>query len=714
MFYETRKYLVKEYMSYKSLFYPKSIAVIGASRKSKTVGNDVVKNLITQGYAGDIYPVNPKASELYGKKVYNSVLDVPSGVDLVVVAVPALYVTSVIKEAAQKGAKAAIVISAGFKEIGNDQLEADLKKVCLENDILLVGPNCLGVINPEIKMNASFATLMPSSGNVAFVSQSGALCTSILDYAKNLGIGFSKFLSIGNKADVDELKLIKYFANDPQTKVIAMYVEQLENAPELIKAVQDITRGENPKPVIILKSGQTKEGAGAVASHTGSLSGGDIAYKALFAQSGTIRADSISQLFDYVQIFSKNDLSDVENIAIITNAGGPGVLTTDEVVKSGLEMAQFSEKTTKDLQEFLPDAANTHNPVDILGDALGDRYSQALEVVAADSSVDALLVLLTPQSMTEIEETANAIIRVQKSSEKPIVASFMGKESVKTGASLMRNAGVVATAFPEPAANSLGVFGNFVKWSKKPSSPILKYSDVDKEKVANIFEKARSIGKKSFPEAEALEIFEAYNFPLLKNAKARSVSEAKKVIEQIGADKKFAMKIISQEILHKSDVGGVALNVTIDNVQDNFENMMAVVSKSKPDANLEGVLLMEMAPKNGIETILGVSKAPGLGTTIMFGLGGIYVEVLKDVNLAFVPLTQDDAQRMISNLQASKVFEGVRGQKPFDKKMMIESIGRLAQLVSDFPEIVELDINPLLVLSEGEGVLVLDARVVIT
>ena len=334
-------------MSYQSLFYPKSIAVIGASRKVKTVGNDIVKNLVTQGYKGEVYPVNPKAENLYGKEVFANVADIPGAVDLAVIAVPAKFVTQVVKESHEKGARATIVISAGCKEIGNIALEKELTQVCKENEVSLVGPNCLGIINPEISMNASFAGVMPKPGNVAFVSQSGALCTAVLDYAKDLGIGFSKFMSIGNKADINELKLLKYFSEDEQTKVIAMYVEQLENAPELIDAVKALSKGKNAKPVIILKSGKTEEGSGAIASHTGSLSGGDSAYTALFNQAGIIRANTVDEMFAYIQIFSKNSLQEVNNVAIVTNAGGPGVLTTDEVVNSGLEMAKISEETKK-------------------------------------------------------------------------------------------------------------------------------------------------------------------------------------------------------------------------------------------------------------------------------------------------------------------------------------------------------------------------------
>ncbi len=698
-------------MDLKSIFYPNSIAIIGASSREKTVGNDVVKNLVNQGYQGKILPVNRKIDELYGLKVYRDVSDIETEIDLVVVAIPAKFVPASIEAAAQKGAKAAIVISAGFKETGNVELENELKQVCADHQIILVGPNCLGSINPEISMNASFGKLMPKLGQVAFMSQSGALCTAVLDYAQELGLGFSKFISIGNKADVDELELIKYLAADEQTKVILIYAEELVNAPQFISTLKKINHGPNPKPVIILKSGRTEAGASAIASHTGSLAGGDTAYEALFAQAGMIRANSIKELFDYALIFSKNDLVDVDNVAVITNAGGPGVLTTDEVAAHGLKMAKISDESQKKLKEFLPEAASVNNPIDVLGDARADRYQFVLETLAEDEQVDSILVILTPQSMTEIEETAQAIIAVKAKTNKPIVVSFMGAPTVKPGVELLKQADVATTNFPESAAKGLATFSQFVNWTLEQDETMLKFDDVDRERVTQIFAEAKRNGQTSFPEAEAMEIMKAYNFPMLRSEKATSVAAAKKIAAEFGS--KLAMKIVSKDILHKSDVGGVMLNVTAADIEEKYQAMMATVAKNKPEANLEGVLLMEMAPANGLEVILGVNKDPGLGTMIMFGLGGIYVEVLKDVNFAYVPLTQGDAKRMVNTLQTAELFEGVRGEPAKDKAMLVECICRLAQLVTDFPEIVELDINPLLALPQGEGVRVLDVRVVI-
>lgn len=694
-------------MNFQALFQPQSIAIIGASSREKTVGNDVVKNLVKQGFAGQIFPINPKIDELYGVKVYHDIKDLDQKIDLVVVAIPAKFVNLAIEEAAKKGAQAAIVISAGFKEAGNFALEQELAETCQRHNIILVGPNCLGVINAEQKMNASFAAIMPEVGNVAFMSQSGALCTAVLDYAKELGLGFSKFISIGNKAALDELALIKYLHEDPQTKVICIYAEALDNAPAIIASLKKLNRGNNLKPIIILKSGKTEAGASAIASHTGSLSGGDNAYQALFDQAGIIRAQSISELFDLASVMSMNPLKVIKTVTIVTNAGGPGVLTTDAIIENGLTMAELEKDTVKKLTEFLPAAANVHNPVDVLGDAVGEVYEKTLNVLSEDKNTDAILLLLTPQSMTEPVETARAVVNLRKKTDKAIVVSLMGRDLVAQGVHLLRDNKIANTTFPESAALGLGALAKFVAWTKIKESGAKVFADVDREKVAKIFQEARKVGKTSFPEAEAMEILRAYNFPLLKSATAKSAKEAKKILSEFNCA--AAMKIVSPDILHKSDVGGVMLNVTADDVESKFTEMMTVVAKNMPQAKLEGVLLMEMAPQ-GHETILGINKN-SLGSMLMFGLGGIYVEVFKDVTFAFPPLTLLEIKKMINGLKSSSIFAGTRGQQAIDQESLISAIARLAQLSSDFPEIKELDINPLLL--SASGAKVLDARIVI-
>lgn len=698
-------------MHFQSLFYPTSIAVIGASRSVGSVGNDLIKNLVLQGYSGKIYPVNPNGGELYGLPVYTSVSEVPGTVELALVAVPAQYVPAVIEAAADKGAKAAIVISAGFKEVGNTELESQLSQLCNKREIALIGPNCLGVINPELKMNASFASLMPDQGQIAFISQSGALCSSVLDYAKEFNLGFSKFLSIGNKACIDEITLLKYFADDPQTKVIAMYVEQLENAPEFIKVAHDVISGENPKPIIILKSGRTAAGAAAIASHTGSLAGGDAAYEALFAQSGIIRPNTIRELFEFIDIFSHNPLTPVEKVAIITNAGGPGVIATDEVIRQGLELAPLTENTKMQLKSFLPSAASVKNPVDILGDAKADRYQRTLEVLEADETTDAMMVLLTPQSTTQIEETAKALVQFRANSKKPVVVSFMGKETVDYAIRLMERGKVSTTAFPELAARGLARLRCFMRQTKRTYAYDFTFDHINQTHAAKLIKEVTSAKEHHVPESKALPILESYSFPTLK----RMVLTDEVLVTQASDyfTSPVALKIISPDIVHKSDVGGVKLNVSPKDIATEYQQLLATVSKNKPEATLEGVLAVEMAPSDGLELIVGVNKLPGLGTLLMIGLGGVYVEVFQDVSFGYAPLSRDYAAFMIERLNSYPILKGVRGHQGYDIESLVEVLGRLSLLVTNHPEITELDINPLLVLPKGRGCRVLDARIML-
>ena len=690
------------------LFYPKSIAIIGASRDPDSVGNNILKNLVNQGFKGEIFPVNPKAENLYRKKVYKDVDDL-NNFDLAIVAVPARFVTEVVKKTVKK-AKAMIVVSSGFKESGQGNIEEELKEICSSAQVPLVGPNCLGVINPEIKMNASFANVMPKLGNIAFVSQSGALCTTVIDYAQDLGLGFSKFISIGNKAGAQEFDLIEYLANDQQTKLIAVYSEELSGGSNLINLSRSVTRGDNPKPIIILKAGKTDLGAKTVMSHTGSLSGKNEIYDALFNQSGMIRAQSIQDFFNYIQIFSKNGLVKAQNIAVITNAGGPGVIATDAISDSGLSLAKLSLKTKEKLREVLPPAACTDNPVDILGDARTDRYKQTLEIVSKNKDTDALLVLLTPQSMTEIDGTAIAIVEIKEKTAKPIVTCFMGKSTVEPGIKLLKSSKVISMNFPETAIKNLAAYSRFYRWSRESEDLFGEFKDVKRREVEEIFKKARVKNQTVFSEAEALAILKAYNFPILKYGIATSSGEAEEIAKEIGGA--VAMKIVSPDILHKSDVGGVVLSVDQRRAGEEYRKMLKSVSSKIPKAKIEGVLIEEMAPKGGVETILGASK-DSLGIAIMFGLGGIYTEVFKDVCFGIVPISKNDAQRMMNNLKASKIFAGFRGSPALDIGAVIDSLGRLSRLLSDFPEIKELDINPLLVLPKGRGAKVLDTRIII-
>nr|HPO06067.1 acetate--CoA ligase family protein [Candidatus Gracilibacteria bacterium] len=585
------------------------------------------------------------------------------------------------------------------------ELEQKVQSICEQFGIALIGPNCLGVISPKINMNASFAAAMPKFGPVAFFSQSGALCTAVIDYANRLGIGFSKFVSMGNKALTDEVAMLDFLADDEDTKVVAMYVEDLRNAEALIAATQRL-RAQN-KPVIILKSGKTSAGASASASHTGSLAGNDAAYEALFRQAGILRANTVSELFDLAQVFANNDLPQGNRLAIITNAGGPGVLTTDTAILNDLELAELSESSVAKLQESLPPAANCHNPIDVLGDAKADRYQVALEIALADSKVDSVMVILTPQSMTEVEQTAAAVIAARQTSKKPLAVCFMGDESVKIGVEKLLAAGIAATTFPESAVSALATLTKFANTKVRGESDKFSFSDIDYTGAKAIIGEEN----RSFPEAEALPILAKYGFPLLKSRVVSSAAEAQKYAHEIGP--KLVYKIVSPDILHKSDVGGVMLNIEPEQAGSAYEQMMATVSAKMPQAKLEGVLMVEMAEKGGMEIILGSTRDPNLGQMIMVGLGGIYVEILKDVSFGLAPLTKTDAYQMINSLKTKQLLFGARGQAELDVEALVDAIGRLSQLLVDFPQIKEMDINPLLVLPKGKGARLLDARIIV-
>ncbi len=698
-------------MNFDAVFDPKSIAVIGASRRETHVGYGVLKNLLEQGYEGEIFPVNPKADSILGKTCYPTVSAIGKPLDLGVFVVHPSDVMVSLKEAEKLGIKAAIVITAGYKETGDVQSENELASFCREHNITLVGPNCLGVINPGIQMNASFARIMPKAGSVGFFSQSGALCVAVLDYAEKLGIGFSKFVSIGNKAQTGEREMIQFLLNDPDTEVIAMYLEDLTHPHEIIEIIEKARREGKKKPIIALKAGRTHAGAGASASHTGALAGADESYRAFFVQAGIIRADRVSELFDYIKAFSRNPIPKGKRVGIVTNAGGPGVLATDEVSLRGLAIGEFSEQTRSVLREFLPKTAGVDNPVDVVGDADAARYEKSLDAVMADSNIDMALAILTHQTMTEVEETARAIVKAKKQTGKPIIACFMGGDSVQKGIEVLREGGVATIEYPEESANALSKLALYSDYFNREEPKKFSFGNVDREAVEAIFKKAREKGRKWLFEYEALQVFSAYGFPVFATEFARDRDDALLKAQKIG--KTLVMKIASEDILHKSEAGGVRINVSPEDAGKEYDRIIHDVREKFPDARIEGVLMEEMAERRGFEIILGAKRDPALGETVMVGFGGIYVEVLQDVTFGLAPITEDDAWRMVKSLKAQKIFDGVRGQEPLDVETLVQMLGRLSCLVIDFPDIAEVDINPLKVFSQGNGACVLDARIIL-
>ena len=691
-------------------FSPKAVAVVGASREEGKVGHDLLKNLVNHGYKGTIYPINPKVDNLLGIKAYASLNEVPDKIDLAVIVVPAAHVEKVVDECIIKGIDSIIVISAGFKESGIEGTarERELYNKIKQHSIRMLGPNCLGLIDTQSSLNASFAADMPTQGNIAFFSQSGALCTAILDWAASECIGFSKFISMGNKTDIDEVDLIKVMDDDPHTKVVLGYLEGVKNGISFINATQKLTK---KKPMIVVKSGGTMAGAKAASSHTGTLAGAENAFDAAFKQSGILRAKTIEELFDYARIFSHQNLPKGPNIALITNAGGPGIIAADAIERSTLKMTSFSKYTIDSLRSSLPAMSNVYNPVDVLGDAKADRYKFVIEKVLEDSNVDAVLIILTPQTMTEIEKTAVVIGEISNRTNKTVVTSFMGGKRIGNSLKLMCQKNVTNYPFPERAVKAVEAMYKYTLWQKKPI-PEINTINVQKEKVLSIFEKVKQTGHHDLDEKDAKEVISAYGFKIPKNMLATSEVDAVKVANEIGYP--VVLKISSPDILHKSDFGGVVIGVKNEvEVRRYFCDITQKARRLLPDAEIKGVLVQQMIT-GGKELALGMSRDPQFGPLIMFGLGGIYIEILKDITFRIAPIGIEDAKEMIQEIRSFPLLKGTRGERPVDINAIVDNILWLSQMVTDFPEIMEMDINPLFVLPEGEGTIALDARITIS
>ncbi|MEW6501720.1 MAG: acetate--CoA ligase alpha subunit, partial [Thermodesulfobacteriota bacterium] len=693
-----------------AIFTPASVAVVGASNRPGSVGRAVFKNILESDYAGIIYPVNPKAKSICGVRAYPALNDIPDSVDLAVLIVPATQTPAVAREAAAKGVKALIVISAGFRETGpaGAAIEEELVAVCLQHDMRLVGPNCLGIINTdqETGLNASFARQKAKPGNIAFISQSGALCTAVLDFAAKKNIGFSKFISVGNKADIGELALIRYLHDDPQTRVIMLYVEELRHGAEFIETVREITGGDNPTPILAIKAGRTAEGAAAVSSHTGSLAGSEAVYNALFEQSGVFRAQSIEELFDYAVAFANQPLPRSNRMAIITNAGGPGIIATDITIHSGLRLAKLGADTTEVLRSHLPTTANIHNPVDVIGDARSDRYQAALAAVLNDENVDGVIFILTPQSMTEIEETAAIIPALARKSGKPVVASFMGLMDVSKGIEILEQHHIPHYHFPEAAARAMSALYQYSSWLRRQHLKEFELS-VNKDAAGKVIAAALKKGERYLGEVEGNDILAAYGFPVLPSRLATSAEEAAAAVREFGP---CAMKIVSPQIVHKSDVGGVRVGVATPAAASlAYEEIVAAARKHKPEADIRGVFMQRMAER-GVEVILGIKHYPAFGPLIMFGLGGIFVEIFKDVSFRLAPIRHNGAHHMVRSIKAYPMLNGARGAAVADQEELERCLIRLSMLACDHPEIAELDINPLMVHGEGQGCSVADCR----
>lgn len=696
---------------------PRSIAVVGASNRPGSLGLAVFKNLLEASYQGILYPVNPKSRSVQAVKAYKTLSDIPDEVEMAVLIVPAEQVESVVEESAKKGVKGCIVITAGFKEIGGQgvELEKRVRSIAKDHGIRLLGPNCLGAANTnkDVRMNASFARGMPQPGNIAFVSQSGAMCVAVLDYAAGRNMGFSKFVSIGNKADINEVDLLRYLRDDEDTKVIIMYLEDITDGHAFIEVARDITlRAE--KPIFALKVGRSPEGARAAASHTGSMAGSDSAYDAIFMQGGIQRVEGVRDLFNYALAFSTQPLPKGNRVAIITNSGGPGIMATDTLVKPGIILADLSEETKNKLKAKLPPTASVHNPVDVIGDADAKRYEAAIRYTLEDENVDGGIVILTPAATAEILETAQIVPRVAKDIRKPILCAFMGLVDVSEGIEYLAQNGIPNFAFPEEASRTMVAMIEYTDNLRqgRRRREVFRLLE-DQEKAAAIIA-SRLSGRKEYfmTEQEAHELLRCYGFPLLKSRLVGKPSEIGEAVEEVGLP--IAMKLDSPDILHKSDAGGVRLQIkSAEEAEKVFHEIIENAKRYKPSAMIRGILFQQMAG-DGVEVILGSTKDPNFGPICMFGLGGIFVEALKDVSFRLAPMWDTSAENMIRSIKAYRVLQGIRGMPPADIKAAKLCLLRLSAMVSNHPEIAELDINPLILYPDGEGCVVADARIVLS
>ena len=694
-------------MGFDKFFNPDSIAIVGASEKKGKVGAEILASMIEAGYKGKIFPVNRKAETINSLKCYPDIESIGQVPDLVIIVIPAKAVPEVMRQCAKIGVKSVIIITAGFKEIGKEgrELEQQVIQIAKQAGIRLIGPNCLGVVVPANNLNASFGGDLPSAGSIGYLSQSGAVLAAILDMANEKGIGFSKLISIGNKADIDELDIMKNFGDDPDTQVIAGYLESIEDGNVFVREAEKISHS---KPIILIKSGGTSAGAKAASSHTGSLAGTETAYEAVFERSGITRCNSIKEQFDYAQAFAQQPLPAGSSVAVITNAGGPGIMAADAIERQYLTFAKLADETVEKLAGYLPPAANLYNPIDILGDALADRYEFALNAVLDDPNVDIVLILLTPQAMTESTATAKAIVKVSKQKkQKPVLACFLGAGKVEEGIKILQIGKIPLYDSPESAVATIKVMADYLRWRSRPKR-VVKLFPVNRRKVEIIVEKHLRHNIREIGETEAKEILEAYGFITPKGSVATTAGQAVNIAEQLGYP--VVLKIWSPDILHKSDVGGVRVGLgNPREVMDAFDLMMYRIPKKLPDANILGVLVEEMC-KSGKEVILGMNRDPHFGPLMMFGMGGTMVEVLKDVSFYLAPLTADEAKQMLISTKTYRMLEGVRGEEGANIDAIAEGLQRLSQLVTEFPQIQELDINPYVVGPEGTTPIAVDAR----
>lgn len=696
-------------MSFASIMKPKSVAVIGASTRAHTIGSDLMKRLVEYGFKGSIYPVNPKGGEMLGLKVIPTVDELPDGVDLAVVIVNAQRVLDTVDACARRGIKGLVVISAGFKETGAEgrALEEALLERVRSHGMRMVGPNCLGVVNthPDVRLDACFAESLPERGDIGFVSQSGALGGGILNILKDLNIGFAQFVSIGNQADINAETALENWENDDDVKQILLYMESIANPANFRKLAERISK---KKPILALKAGRSAAGASAASSHTGSLAGADRAADALLKQSGVIRELGLRELFSTAKVFSNCPIPKGNRVAIVTNSGGPGIMATDAVVSHGMEIAQLTDETKAKLKSFLPAAASVKNPVDMIASAPIEHYRQTVETVLADPNVDMVMVIYLPFLGLADTDVADALMEIKAAHpEKPIVGVFM--TTSRFFAELAdRHVSVPFYMYAEEAVDALARLDMQRRWIERPVGQIPELA-VDAERARTIFKAAAAEGRKELTTRESLEVLDAYGVRICRSGMAKTVEEAVEIAERIGFP--VVMKMTSKTTSHKTDVGGVRVGIrSAEALRREYADLVEKLEAKGLLDGLEGVLIQEMV-EGKREMVCGIASDPQYGPMVMFGLGGVFVEVLKDVVFRLAPLTDVDAAEMVRSVKAFKLLQGARGTTPAQIDRVEETLLRISRLVSDFPAVKELDINPLMISEKSGEPIAVDGRI---
>ena len=694
-----------------SILSPRSIAVIGATDKDGSVGHAITSNIV-KDFKGSVFPINPTKDFIFDMKTYKSVVEVPQEVELAVIVTKNTIVPKILEECGTKKVRGAIIITAGFKETGKEgtKLEEEVRIIAQRHGIRVIGPNCLGVMNldPKVMMNATFLKRIPKPGNIALVSQSGAICAALVEEASAQDVGFSSVVSMGNKMDQTEVEILEMLSLHQQTKVIVMYLEDIRDGHKFINICKQITKLNSiKKPVLVLKSGRSARGAKAAMSHTGALMGSDEVYDAALRQAGAIRVDTMKELLDYATAYAKQPIPFIGDLLIVSNAGGPGIISTDICEKFGIRLADISDIRPR-IDALIPPWGSSRNPVDIVGDADHERFKNVLDVVLAHPNVGSVVTMCTPSATLDYNKLAEVIVAMSKKYGKTMLASLMGQDEGLRNKEILADGSIPYYNYAEEAVRSLKAMLRFAEWLKLPEGSITKF-DVNKDEVQELLRRVRDEGRSTLLQEEGMKVLKAYGIPNPLGKIAKTEDEAVMIAKDVGFP--IVMKISSPQILHKSDAGGVRVNIkTVEEARDAFGQITRNVKQYNPNAEIDGILVQEMVT-GGKETIIGFKQEPGFGAVVMFGMGGIYVQFLGDVVFRVAPLTDLEASFMISSIRTSQVLQGVRGERQYDIKKLAECIQRVSQLATDFPQIKELDLNPTVVFEDGNGCKVVDVRI---